>query len=130
MTRSLFGLAALFLTAPLTAGQEKPPPVKGPVLILTMRPGGAVKVYGPERVLQTPQELRAFLAQEFKKVASKEAVQPTVILRAPRDSEYKVVYSLLQTCSDAGFRKLTVRALTDQPEPKDPQDPTKLPKDR
>jgi biopolymer transport protein ExbD len=38
-------------------------------------------------------------------------VKNHVIIRAHKDAEYNEVFQLLQSCSDAGFRNLNVRAL-------------------
>jgi biopolymer transport protein ExbD len=38
-------------------------------------------------------------------------VKNQVIIRAHKDAEYNEVFQLLQSCSDAGFRNLNVRAL-------------------
>lgn len=60
-------------------------------------------------------DARRWIQKQFedlkRHLKSDEDVKNPVIIRAHRDAEYAQVFQLLQSCSDAGFRNLKVRAM-------------------
>lgn len=56
-------------------------------------------------------EARRELQKLFEDLSRQGEVKNQVIIRAHRDAEYNEVFQVLQSCSDAGFRNLNVRAL-------------------
>jgi biopolymer transport protein ExbD len=60
-------------------------------------------------------EARRWLQKQFEDLrrftGKDEEVKNAVIIRADRDAEYSQLYQLMQSCSDAGFRNLKIRAM-------------------
>ena len=64
--------------------------------------------------MQQQAEVRRFMKKLFEDLSRYDPegkVKNPVIIRAHRDAEYNEVFQVLQSCSDAGFRNLQVRAL-------------------
>jgi biopolymer transport protein ExbD len=59
----------------------------------------------------TQAEARRELQKLYEDLSRAGEVKNQVIIRAHRESEYNEVFQVLQSCSDAGFRNLNVRAL-------------------
>jgi biopolymer transport protein ExbD len=72
-----------------------------------------VKITGNDPMKQA--EFRRWIQKQFEDLRrftkSDEQVQNPVIIRADRDAEYSQLYQLMQSCSDAGFRNLKMRAM-------------------
>ncbi len=56
-------------------------------------------------------DARRWIQKQFEDLSRFGEVKNPVIIRAHRDAEYAQVFQLLQSCSDAGFRNLKVRAM-------------------
>lgn len=59
-------------------------------------------------------EARRELQKLHEDLSRQGEVKNQVIIRAHRDAEYNEVFQILQSCSDAGFRNLNVRALVNR----------------
>ena len=56
-------------------------------------------------------DARRWIQKQYEDLGRFGDVKNPVIIRADKAAEYAQVYQLLQSCSDAGFRNLKVRAL-------------------
>ncbi len=56
-------------------------------------------------------DAKIWIRKQYEDLQRSGEVKNPVIIRADRSAEYAQVYQLLQSCSDAGFRNLKVRAL-------------------
>jgi len=59
----------------------------------------------------TQLDAKHWIRKQYEDLSRFGEVKNPVIIRADKAAEYAQVYQLLQSCSDAGFRNLKVRAL-------------------
>jgi biopolymer transport protein ExbD len=85
------------------------------VLYLNINEKGQLEVVGREQPLSDFGQIKNFLRTEFRNrevVAGPGKVNTSVIIRADRNAEYKLVYQILRQCKEQGFRKMQLRAMT------------------
>ncbi len=84
------------------------------VLYLNINNRGQLEVIGREQPLTDMGQINAYLRTEYhhrEVVAGVGKVNTSVIIRADRNAEYKLVYQIMRQCKEQGFRKLKLRAM-------------------
>jgi biopolymer transport protein ExbD len=84
------------------------------VLFLNVNAKGQLEVVGRDQPLTDISQVRVYLRNEYKdreRIVGLGKVKTAVVLRADRDAEYRLVYQIMRTCKEQGFRKLQLRAL-------------------
>jgi len=85
------------------------------VLYLNVNEKGQIEVVGREQPLSDFGQIKNFLRTEYRNreiLAGPGKVNTSVIIRADRNSEYRLVYQILRQCKEQGFRKMQLRAMT------------------
>jgi biopolymer transport protein ExbD len=85
------------------------------VLYLNVNEKGQIEVVGREQPLSDFGQIKNFLRIEYRNreiLAGAGKVNTSVIIRADRNAEYRLVYQILRQCKEQGFRKMQLRAMT------------------
>jgi biopolymer transport protein ExbD len=85
------------------------------VLYLNVNDKGQIEVVGREQPLSDFGQIKNFLRTEYRNreiLAGPGKVNTSVIIRADRNAEYRLVYQILRQCKEQGFRKMQLRAMT------------------
>jgi len=85
------------------------------VLYLNVNEKGQIEVVGREQPLSDFGQIKNFLRTEYRNreiLAGPGKVNTSVIIRADRNAEYRLVYQILRQCKEQGFRKMQLRAMT------------------
>jgi biopolymer transport protein ExbD len=85
------------------------------VLYLNVNEKGQIEVVGREQPLSDFGQIKNFLRIEYRNreiLAGPGKVNTSVIIRADRNAEYRLVYQILRQCKEQGFRKMQLRAMT------------------
>src|SRR5207253_10063473 len=82
------------------------------VLYLNINAKGQLEVIGKDQPLTDIGEIKAYLGTEYRNrevIAGPGKVNTSVIMRADRKAEYKLVYQIMRQCKEQGFRKMQQR---------------------
>jgi biopolymer transport protein ExbD len=85
------------------------------VLYLNVNDKGQIEVVGREQPLSDFGQIKNFLRTEYRNreiLSGPGKVNTSVIIRADRNAEYRLVYQILRQCKEQGFRKMQLRAMT------------------
>jgi len=91
------------------------------VLVLNIDKNGRLLVYGEEKNIDAYVQLEAQTALRAARLIDPEA-QPgselprTVVVRADKDTPFRLLNHVIKTCQTAGFRKFQYRAMSAPPE--------------
>ena len=111
----MLALSTLLALALVAAAEEKP---KGPApIILKINPKGEIVVLGKPNIADLDGKRKHIkaLANELRKTYPdrKEVVaEVSVVIHAEAETEYDLVYEILQIFKETGFKKLQLRART------------------
>src|SRR4029077_6538429 len=84
------------------------------VLYLNINAKGQLEVIGKDLPLTDLSQVKAYLRTEYRNrevIAGAGKVKTSVIIRADRNAEYKLVYQIMRQCKEQGFRKMQLRAM-------------------
>jgi|SRR3954467_3617950 len=87
------------------------------ILFLNLNSKGELEVLGEDHPLKVT-EWKSFLKRQYDdadrlaREKGQKNVQTVVVIRADKENDYKQVYSLLNMCKAAGYRKYQLRAMT------------------
>ena len=85
------------------------------VLYLNVNDKGQIEVVGREQPLSDFGQIKNYLRTEYRNreiLSGPGKVNTSVIIRADRNAEYRLVYQILRQCKEQGFRKMQLRAMT------------------
>jgi biopolymer transport protein ExbD len=84
------------------------------VLYLNVNAKGQLEVIGKDQPLTDMGQIKAYLRTEYRNrevIAGPGKVNTSVIIRADRNAEYKLVYQIMRQCKEQGFHKMQLRAM-------------------